>query len=698
MLRSLMTAVTGVKAHQTLLDVTGNNIANVNTTGFKRDFTIFQDIFYQTTKASSAPGDNLGGINAAQVGLGVRVGAIETIQTQGAAQYTGGKSDMMISGEGFFVLNDQNGGRIYSRAGNFVLDSGNLSDGGQSTLVHSGTGYTVQGYKMERDPSNPLNFTKAADLSNIEIPIGQKLDARATTVVGYRCNLDSRMGPYLPNGFADIEFTEEFKAGGGEPATIKIDGIKYETTFKTTGLTGGATANDYLTITFDSGSGKSALVLGMSGINNGMPELEVVSAGVVPGGVVPGGAFYLPGPPPVGVTASYDNSTGRLKLTSTAVGNTGVTLWETNLQESMSYSSIQFTAGGTDFKFLAEFDERSIGRDGTPTTLTLWYPAAGTTGAMMKATATVSFKSDGTFDTVSDITPATGMLPVPLNSPNNFQIVPTEDGTGLEFRVAKDLQNIIVPIPNYTIAGTITQGGFHQTKLTVYDCQGFPYTLELQFKKITANRWRWEAFFPDYPQLAPTTNDGKYSGELTFDASCHLVDPSPVNIYVPFSLLGREDGNIKLDFSGETFGLDPIDGVTQFASATTTKGFYQDGYTMGVLQDYSVSKDGTITGVYTNGVKEPLYRVALAQFANPQGLEKIGETMFKEGINSGLANIDAALDNGKGAIESGALEMSNVDLTEEFTRLIIAQRGFQANTRVITTSDQILEEVVNLKR
>jgi flagellar hook protein FlgE len=247
---------------------------------------------------------------------------------------------------------------------------------------------------------------------------------------------------------------------------------------------------------------------------------------------------------------------------------------------------------------------------------------------------------------------------------------------------------------DFDTVSTILQGGVHQTKITVYDCQGFPYTLELQFKKLTANRWRWEAFFPDYPQLAPTPN----SGEMTFDSSCHIVDPLSVDLDVPYSLLGRDNGKITLDFSGKSFGLDSMEGVTQFASETTTKGYYQDGYTMGVMNDYSVGQDGVITGIYTNGQNQPLYRIALAQFANPMGLEKIGETMFRSSINSGMANIDAAMVGGAGTISSGNLEMSNVDLTEEFTHLIIAQRGFQANTRVVTVSDQILEEVVNLKR
>ena len=155
------------------------------------------------------------------------------------------------------------------------------------------------------------------------------------------------------------------------------------------------------------------------------------------------------------------------------------------------------------------------------------------------------------------------------------------------------------------------------------------------------------------------------------------------------------NSKIKLNFGGNG---DKLNSVTQYASETTTKAVYQDGYTMGVLNDYNVDKDGTISGTFSNGQVQPLYRVALATFPNQQGLEKVGDSAFAPTINSGDANIDAADSGGKGSIKGATLEMSNVDLTEEFTRLIISQRGFQANTRVVTTSDQILEEVVNLKR
>jgi flagellar hook protein FlgE len=273
----------------------------------------------------------------------------------------------------------------------------------------------------------------------------------------------------------------------------------------------------------------------------------------------------------------------------------------------------------------------------------------------------------------------------------------------LELQVAKDFSNPTV----FDTVGQIAQGGFHQTKLTVYDSKGDTHTLEVNFKKITENNWRWEAFFVDkdgkaVEMLTPTPSSGHlwFNGDGKIAEISSTTSPSePIELYVPYSLIGPlNDTVLKLDFSGKAFGLDTLEGVTQYASETTSKGYSQDGYTMGVLEDYSVSQDGTITGRYTNDQNQPIYRVALAQFANTQGLEKVGDTMFQETVNSGMANINAALVNGGGSIFGSTLEMSNVDLTEEFTRLIIAQRGFQANTRVVTTSDQILEEVVNLKR
>ena len=141
-----------------------------------------------------------------------------------------------------------------------------------------------------------------------------------------------------------------------------------------------------------------------------------------------------------------------------------------------------------------------------------------------------------------------------------------------------------------------------------------------------------------------------------------------------------------------------ITGVTQFASEFTTRAKEQDGYSMGYLESFTIDNSGTVVGTFSNGVKEALAKVAMATFNNPAGLTKEGETKYSFSMNSGNPNIGEAGVGGRGKVQAGVLEMSNVDLAQEFTDMIITQRGFQANTRTIMTSDQMLQELLSLKR
>lgn len=688
MLRSLMTAVTGVRAHQTMLDVTGNNIANVNTTGFKKDFTLFQDLLYQTTQGATGPGANRGGINPVQVGLGVSVAAIETIHTQGPAQYTGNKSDMMINGQGFFVLRSGDS-RLFSRAGAFVRDK-------ENNLVQSGTGYRVQGYAMERDPLNPTKFIRGSELSDINIPTGKKMEPRATSLVDFQCNLDSRSSAYLPYGFPDLPYNEQCGWPGNPSgvAKIKMDGIEYDMSFKTN--LASADGKGYLTVVIENGGAKQELLFDMVGINGGKPQLAA--------GIHAPAAPVFPGSnPPVNMIVEYDDATGGLKIKNPS----GATVFQYGLKADMRYASFKLKNGAAEIPVIAEFDEAPGQLKGTPAKLRLWYPAVPATvpQTMVPLETKIHFKPDGKFDFAE---PITGTFPPDFNA-NNLKIKVVSEGMALAVTQAKDLAN---PAEPFDTLSQINQGGFHQTKKEIFDCQGNPYTLEVNFKKLTENRWRWEAFLLDSEgkqvmaegcedstgtssgnagSIVPTPS----SGELAFCGCGPICEPNDVELEIPFSLKGMTNSKIKLNFGGHG---DKMNGVTQFASETTTKAVFQDGYAMGVLQDFNVGKDGTISGAYSNGQIQPLYRVALATFTNQQGLEKVGDTAFIPTINSGDPNIDAADTGEKGSITASTLEMSNVDLTEEFTRLIISQRGFQANTRVVTTSDQILEEVVNLKR
>lgn len=143
---------------------------------------------------------------------------------------------------------------------------------------------------------------------------------------------------------------------------------------------------------------------------------------------------------------------------------------------------------------------------------------------------------------------------------------------------------------------------------------------------------------------------------------------------------------------------DEYDGITQFASPTSTRAYEQDGFGLGYLENFTVDSSGVITGVYSNGNKAPIAQIAMATFINPQGLTTEGDNNFRVTNNSGLPNVGAAETGGRGKITAGTLEMSNVDLAEQFTDMIVTQRGFQANSRSITTSDQMLQELLTLKR
>jgi flagellar hook protein FlgE len=330
------------------------------------------------------------------------------------------------------------------------------------------------------------------------------------------------------------------------------------------------------------------------------------------------------------------------------------------------------------YRYLAEFND--VAANGYKE-LVLWGPDASAANASTRFSLTVPTKYDGTFD----LSAAQNILTAAQSpSGNPLTVQATTDGLGL---VVKDGATTVATLNNRL-------SSIHTSKMDIYDSLGNPHTLEVSWEKIDNNQWRWRAFLPDETGITLTNN----TGVINFDSQGKIEGVSEFDVTINFAALGAEDSTVKLDFSGKSFGKEAIEGVTQYGSAFTTKAYYQDGYPMGVLQDYAVSSDGTVQGVYSNGQRQPLYKMALALFANPQGLNKEGSTVFSESANSGIAQVVKPMEGGAGRIMGSNLEMSNVDLSQEFVNLIVAQRGFQANARVITTSDQVLEELINLKR
>ena len=256
------------------------------------------------------------------------------------------------------------------------------------------------------------------------------------------------------------------------------------------------------------------------------------------------------------------------------------------------------------------------------------------------------------------------------------------------------LQPISIPIgekvmtrPTQLIAmtGNLASGvapadSAHTTYVTAYDSKGTPHELLVNFAKTADNAWTWAV--ASVGGLAVGTG----SGTLSFTASGALntATTGPVTVTVP----GAETVSFSLDF----------DSLSQVAGDTTALVKFQDGYPPGELLTYSIGKTGVITGTYSNGLVSDLGQIALAYVANPEGLLKTAGNMFDVSSNSGEVRIGVAGSDGRGTIETGMLEMSNVDLATEFTEMISTSRAFQANSRVVTTSDEMLQELIHLKR
>lgn len=463
MMRSLYAGVSGMQNHQTRLDVIGNNVANVNTTGFKRGRVNFQDMISQQMSGAASPTTEVGGVNPKEVGLGVTVAAIDTVFTQGNLQTTGVSTDIAIQGNGFFVM--KNGEEsFYTRAGAFSLDS-------EGTLVNPANGMRVQGW-MADEINGQVVLQTAGSTEDLIIPVGSKDPAKATENVNFACNL-----------------------------------------------------------------------------NKNTPEI-------------------LEGASPEDIARGT---------------------WST---EQKIYDSF-----GNEHMLNVSFT-RVVG------------------------------------------------------NPNQWQATVVIDPD-----MAEESQ---------TRVGLNTTDGQENTFLINFDNTG-----TLQSVTDSAGN---------------LTNP---EGQIVLQTSFNVIGANPDEDGNPT----RQTLNINLGTIGSQKNT-----ITQSASSSSTKAFYQDGYTMGYLDNFKIDSSGIITGVYSNGTNRTIGQIALATFANQGGLEKAGDNTYIESNNSGMANIGTSGIAGKGSMLAGALEMSNVDLTEQFTDMIVTQRGFQASSKTIQTADTLLDTVMNLKR
>ncbi|MEM7342053.1 MAG: flagellar hook protein FlgE [Actinomycetota bacterium] len=411
MIRSMYSAVSGLRSHQLMMDMVGNNISNVNTHGFKRTYVLFQEVLNQSLSGATAPTDVVGGTNPAQVGLGSTVSATPQNFSQGFLQITNRELDVALQGDGFFVVN--NGAEpLYSRSGSFFLDA-------ESRLVTS-DGSLVQGWSALPDGT----FDPALDADFIRVPLG---DLQAPIV------------------------TSEVTLAGNLPSNSLVG--------------------------------------------------DVVSSGV-----------------------------------------------------------------------------------------------------------------------------------------------------------------------------------------ELYDTQGNTVPLTVLFTKTAADQWTATASYGDPPTNVPLTDN-----VVTF-VNGEVTVPADFNINIAAGAV-PDVGAVSLVIGGNSERK-----VTQFGDVSTLAVATQNGFPAGSLQTISISPTGDIMGAFSNGQTQPIARLSLATFANPGGLERVTGSTWRPTVNSGLAQVGQANTGNRGLVAPGSLEMSNVDLAQEFTTLIQAQRGFQANSRVVTSADELLQEIVNLKR
>ncbi len=229
-----------------------------------------------------------------------------------------------------------------------------------------------------------------------------------------------------------------------------------------------------------------------------------------------------------------------------------------------------------------------------------------------------------------------------------------------------------------------------ETSIATYDSIGTRYNLRVFMYKTATSTWNWEVDSASLAAAGVPLASITGSGSFTFGTDGTLVPAGLAN--VAFSPPGANPVSITLDpGAGYT-------GITSFSSPTTAVTRDQNGYTSGTLQDYSIDRSGLITGTFTNGVNIQLAQIVLADFNNPAGLIRSGDNMYQESSNSGGPVLGYPLAGSTSTLTSGALEMSNVDLAQEFTAMIVAQRGFQANSKVISTSDEMLQELMQIKR
>ena len=679
---ALSAGVTGLQAHQKMIDISGNNLANVNTTAYKSSRITFSELLSETIRKASQPTATVGGTNPQQMGSGVGVSGIDPNMSQGNIVSTGNALDMAIEGEGYFVLSDGSQD-IYSRAGAFAVDA-------DSYLVDPSTGYQVQriGSVGESD-----NFQKAG-VASVKVPYDVQIAASATTIITVAGNLsaDNTLATPQTNVLtSEVAYTVNTGTSAAGTDTIasldQVTGTITSGTLTFSGLNDAGTSLALITPAVDlsmsiTDTTKLSDVIAYLNTDDGTKTNEVQTIQTTD---QPDGGDY---------TISFGGQTTNPVL---AFGATAATI-EAALEglTSIGTGNVSVTGGpigtGADIVItfqgtLANTDVGDVTIDGSNLT-TGGNPSAAptveqtTTGVAMKgvlstfATASISGGRLRITDTASGY------------SQSDFNFTYTDSGSAT------------LETPGYFEVSTVGGDEIKTLNITVYDTQGGSHVLSGAFVR-TGDSNTWDMVLTSITgdinaiafgdrrikDIEFNANDGSYSGLDTGTG-----DTAQFTVTFDQNASNPQTMALTLGDIGE------LNGLTQFAGNSTAVARDQDGYESGSLSSVSVNNEGILIGAFSNGIKKNIATLKISLFQNSGGLESIGGGYFTPSANSGTPIETSAMTGGAGTIHGGSLEKSNSDVATEFVNMIQAQNGFQANARTIRVANDILRELTSLIR
>ncbi|ELE0035785.1 flagellar hook protein FlgE [Campylobacter jejuni] len=839
MMRSLWSGVSGLQAHQVAMDVEGNNISNVNTTGFKYSRADFGTMFSQTVKIATAPTDGRGGSNPLQIGLGVSVSSTTRIHSQGSVQTTDKNTDVAINGDGFFMVSDDGGlTRYLTRSGDFKLDA-------YGNFVNN-AGFVVQGWNINWDTQS---IDSSRTPQNIFIDPGMHIPAAKSTEVAIKANLNS--GLNIGNAARPLYALDSihgFNKKTGETKNENDTGItQFYTTSKNgievteKGVDAGALFNgkgqglnlregqgiwvSYANSTFSTDKGNSNVFdpnnktaqnnvifwgdqnkpvimdITLNGVqirNDNIKSLDEAIAyintftnpadgrdgtGVIATKKEDGSGITFTNQNSNGTTDNMKNidlqintgnQAGELQNVPVANGNFN---WNAmNLNSLVAQGDSKWIAGNfqnngnrvqvvTAHKYVYSSNPVQIAPMYNPDGGKTWNQGdmntAGTPEnnyqlAVNGALLNTQVRTFRTTEDLRELLQRDARYGVDYDGSGGFEANGSDVNEGVTITITEN-GNFSISNPNktttppagiqqnnrtnhdlnfnvtaYTDAlgkvstndaftkifkafdGVQTVGSqkkeSEQLKLSafsagleIYDSLGSKHTLEVQFVKQSTtqdggNEWQMIIRVPE-PAEINTTGEGPNNivvGTARFNNDGSLASYNPKTLNFSPNNGAAPNQQIKLSFG--TSGSN--DGLVSSNSASTLTGQATDGYTSGNLKPDAIRVDdkGNILGEFTNGKTFAVAKMAMASVANNSGLEEIGGNLFKVTANSGAIVVGEAGTGGRGEMKTSALEMSNVDLSRSLTELIIIQRGYQANSKTISTSDQMLQTLIQLKQ